>query len=260
MLGEELLTGIGGENIEDQAQPSDIALIQYTSGSTGDPKGVTLTHHNLVTNVRCIGYGVGVRPDDVVISWLPLYHDMGLIGCWLFSIYFGLELAAISPVSFLRRPERWLRMFHHHRGTLSPAPNFGYELCVRKVKDKDLEGLDLSSWRVALNGAEPIHPGTLDGFIERYSRYGFRRESMMPVYGLAENSVALSFSPHDTAPRIDVVDRLTFESRGEARPTGDAAGNLRFVSVGRALPGHQIRIADHNGELLGERREGQGES
>jgi fatty-acyl-CoA synthase len=256
--GDELVSaGASLADIDFQAKPDDIALIQYTSGSTGDPKGVTLTHRNLVANVRAIGYGVGVRPGDVVVSWLPLYHDMGLIGCWLFSIYFGLELAAISPVAFLRRPERWLWMFHHHRGTLSPAPNFGYELCVRKVKDEDIEGLDLSSWRVALNGAEPIHPGTLDGFIERFSRYGFRRESMMPVYGLAENSVALSFSPRDTAPRIDVADRTSFEVRGEARPAGEAPGNLRFVSAGRALPGHEIRIVDHNGELLGERKEGQ---
>ena len=253
--GDELVSSAPFEDY--QAKPEDIALIQYTSGSTGDPKGVTLTHRNLVANVRAIGYGVGVRPGDVVVSWLPLYHDMGLIGCWLFSIYFGLELAAISPVAFLRRPERWLWMFHHHRGTLSPAPNFGYELCVRKIKEKDLEGLDLSSWRVALNGAEPIHPATLDGFIERFSRYGFRPESMMPVYGLAENSVALSFSPRDTAPRVDTVDRLRFELHGEARPAGEVAGNLRFVSAGRALPGHEVRIVDHNGELLGERREGQ---
>jgi fatty-acyl-CoA synthase len=266
--GDELVSAAPADP-DYQAKPEDIALIQYTSGSTGDPKGVTLTHRNLVSNVRAIGYGVGVRPGDVVVSWLPLYHDMGLIGCWLFSIYFGLELAAISPVAFLRRPERWLWMFHHHRGTLSPAPNFGYELCVRKVKDKALEGLDLSSWRVALNGAEPIHPGTLDGFIGRFSRYGFRSEAMMPVYGLAENSVALSFSPRGTAPRIDVVDRSTFELRGEARPAresggvrrlegaGEAAGNLRFVSAGRALPGHEIRIVDHAGGLVGERREGQ---
>lgn len=254
--GEELLTGTAAP-LDFTAIPDDIALIQYTSGSTGDPKGVTLTHHNLVSNVRAIGYGVGVRTGDVVVSWLPLYHDMGLIGCWLFSIYFGLELAAISPIAFLRRPDRWLWMFHHRRGTLSPAPNFGYELCVRKVKDADIEGLDLSSWRVALNGAEPIHPGTLDRFIERFSQYGFRPESMMPVYGLAENSVALSFSPRDTSPRIDTVDRAQFELHGEARPAGDATGNLRFVSAGRALPDHEIRIVDHNGELVPERKEGQ---
>ena len=159
-----------------------------------------MTHRNLVANVRAIGYGVGVRPEDVVVCWLPLYHDMGLIGCWLFSIYFGLELVAMSPLAFLRRPERWLWMFPQHRGTLSPAPNFGYELCARKVSDASLEGLDLSSWRVALNGAEPISPGTLERFIERYQRYGFRPESMMPVYGLAESTVALAFSPRGQRP------------------------------------------------------------
>ncbi len=251
--GEELLTG-AAQDRDYEASPADLALIQYTSGSTGDPKGVTLTHANLVANVQAVGYGVGVRPDDVVVSWLPLYHDMGLIGCWLFSIFYGLELAAISPVAFLRRPERWLWMFHQYRGTLSPAPNFGYELCARKIKDADIAGLDLSSWRVALNGAEPVNPETLERFSGRFAKYGFRPETMMPVYGLAENSVALSFSPRDTSPRVDTVDRARFELHGEAQA---AAAGLRFVSAGRALPHHEIRIVDHNGELVPERREGQ---
>lgn len=273
--GEALLGG--GGTVDYEASEDDIGLIQYTSGSTGDPKGVTLTHRNLVANVEAIGYGVGVRENDVVVSWLPLYHDMGLIGCWLFSIYYGLELAAISPVAFLRRPARWLWMFHHHRGTLSPAPNFGYELCARKIKDADIEGLDLSSWRVALNGAEPIHPETLERFTERFSPYGFRRETMMPVYGLAENSVALAFAPNQTAPRIDSIEHARFELNGEARPatlaptlaptSGPLApasaprahteAALRFVSTGRALPHHELRIVDHNGEPVQERREGQ---
>jgi acyl-CoA synthetase (AMP-forming)/AMP-acid ligase II len=253
--GEALLGAPGV--VEYEASEDDIALIQYTSGSTGDPKGVTLTHRNLVSNVRAIGHGVGVREDDVVVSWLPLYHDMGLIGCWLFSIYYGLELVAISPVAFLRRPARWLWMFHHHRGTLSPAPNFGYELCARKIKDADIEGLDLSSWRVALNGAEPINPETLERFTSRFSPYGFRSETMMPVYGLAENSVALAFAPNQTASRIDTVERALFELHGEARPASGTSGNLRFVSTGRALPHHEMRIVDHNGEPVAERREGQ---
>ena len=124
---------------------SDIALLQYTSGSTGDPKGVTLTHANLLANIRAIGEAVQMTSEDVGISWLPLYHDMGLIGAWLTLLHFGTPLRVMSPLAFLTRPERWLQAFHKHRGTITAAPNFAYELCVRKIADKDIEGLDLSS-------------------------------------------------------------------------------------------------------------------
>ncbi|MGH9811846.1 MAG: fatty acyl-AMP ligase [Candidatus Acidiferrales bacterium] len=239
------------------SRADDLALIQYTSGSTGEPRGVALTHSNLLANLRAIGAGTQVNAEDVVVCWLPLYHDMGLIGCWLFSLFYGLPIVSISPLEFLRRPERWLWAFHRHRGTLSPAPNFAYELCVRKVGDKATEGLDLSSWRVALNGAEPISPDTLARFQERYARHGFRPEAMMPVYGLAECTVALTFAPMGCAPRVDAVDRNVFQSvkRAEPGPTV-GADSLRFVSVGRPLPEHELRIVDDNNEPLPERVEG----
>ncbi|MFQ5724691.1 MAG: fatty acyl-AMP ligase, partial [Terriglobia bacterium] len=237
--------------------PTDVAFIQYTSGSTGEPRGVALTHRNILANVRAIGEGVQVRPTDVTICWLPLYHDMGLIGCWLFSIYFGLPIAALSPLAFLRRPERWLWAVHRHRGTLSPAPNFAYELCLRKVKDEALEGLDLSSWRVALNGAEPVSPDTITRFTRRYARYGFRPEAMMPVYGLAENSVALTFAPLAQPPRIDPVARVPFQTLRRAQPASPSEPDpLRFVSVGRALPEHEIRVVDDAERPVSERVEG----
>jgi fatty-acyl-CoA synthase len=238
-------------------EPEDIALIQYTSGSTGEPRGVSLTHRNLLANLCAIGHGVQVSPDDVVICWLPLYHDMGLIGCWLFALYFGLPIIALSPLAFLRRPERWLRAFQQYRGTLSPAPNFAYELCVRKIPDRALEGLDLGSWRVALNGAEPVSPDTIERFSRRFAPFGFRAEAMMPVYGLAECSVALAFSPLHQPPRIDRVARETFQLHRRAEPAPPAeAEPLRFVSVGRALPAHEIRIVDDRGRPLAERIEG----
>ncbi len=251
------LIGARGELHRQHLHPNDMALIQYTSGSTGEPKGVVLTHGNLVSNVRAIGWGVEVRPDDVPICWLPLYHDMGLIGCWLFGLYFGLATAITSPLLFLRRPERWLRMIQEHRGTLSPAPNFAYELCVRKVETKDLDGLDLSSWRVALNGAEPVIPETLRRFTERFRPYGFRAEALMPVYGLAECTVALSFAPLGRAPKIDTIARDPFlrEQRAVA-VTAPGEPPLRFVSVGRPLIGHEVKIVDAEGNPLPERREG----
>ncbi len=238
-------------------QPADIALIQYTSGSTGEPKGVVLTHANVISNVRAIGQAVGVRPDDVGVCWLPLYHDMGLIGCWLFCLYYGLPLAVTSPIAFLRRPQRWLRMIHEHRGTLSPAPNFAYEMCVRRVDDRALDGLDLSSWRVAMNGAEPVSPETLARFTARFAPYGFRPEALMPVYGLAESAVALSFPPVGRPPRVDAIRREPFVRRQLAVPADvhDPAP-LRFVSVGQPLSEHEVRLVDADGQPVPERVEG----
>jgi fatty-acyl-CoA synthase len=236
---------------------SDIALLQYTSGSTGDPKGVVLTHANLLANMRAIGTAVDMGPGDVGVSWLPLYHDMGLIGAWLTLLHFGVPLVVMSPLSFLTRPERWLWAFHKHRGTVTAAPNFAYELCVRKVADKDIEGLDLSSWRVAMNGAEPVNPETMERFTARFSRYGFRNEAHLPVYGLAESSLAVTVPPLNRGPIVDHVDRETFTSQGRAvRATSAGAHTISFVSSGTALAGHEVRIVDQSGNEVPDRTEG----
>jgi len=234
----------------------DIALLQYTSGSTGDPKGVTLTHANLLANIRSIGEAVQMTPEDVGISWLPLYHDMGLIGAWLTLLHFGTPLFVMSPLAFLTRPERWLWAFHKHRGTITAAPNFAYELCVRKIADKDIEGLDLSSWRAALNGAEPVNPETLERFEERFARYGFRREAQLPVYGLAEASLAVTFPPLGRGPRVDLVHRELFTAEGRALPAPDDPNAIAFVSSGMPVPRHEVRIVDDAGDALPDRTEG----
>ena len=242
------LTGAGASWPAPEGAGSDPAFIQYTSGSTGHPKGVLLTHDNLLANIRGIASALEVRPDDVGASWLPLYHDMGLIGSWLFCMHAGLPIAIQSPLAFLSRPERWLWAIHARRATLSGAPNFAYELCVRKIPDAALQGLDLSSWRCALNGAEPVVPDTLERFARRFAPYGFRREALMPVYGLAENSVALCFPPVGRGPVVRRVAREAFERLGRAEPAApDDPGPLRFVSVGRPLPGHEVRILDDAG-------------
>ncbi len=236
---------------------SDVAFLQFTSGSTGNPKGVVLTHANLLANLRATQVGADVRPDDVIISWLPLYHDMGLIGCWMGSLYFGVPLILMSPLTFLARPSRWLWAIHRHRGTLSAAPNFAYELCVNKVPDEEIEGLDLSSWRMALNGAEPVSPDAVRRFIERYSKYGFQPGALAPVYGLAENSLALAFPPLGRPPLVDVVDRDTFQRTGRAVAADPGDPNvLRFVSCGFPLKDHEIRIVDDGGHEVGDRQEG----
>lgn len=230
------------------------ALIQYTSGSTGHPRGILLTHGNLIANIRAIAAGLALQPTDVGVSWLPLYHDMGLIGSWLFCLYHGIPLALLSPLAFLARPERWLWTIHERRATLSAAPNFAYELCVRKIPDAALEGLDLSCWRCALNGAEPVSPDTLERFSRRFERCGFRREALMPVYGLAECSVALCFPPVGRAPRVDRVARAPCEREGRAEPAAaDDRSALRFVSVGAPLPDHEVRVVDDLGRDVPER-------
>ncbi len=239
------LADAGGRLAQSDARPDDPAFIQYTSGSTGEPKGVLLTHANLLSNIRAIASGLEMRPDDVGVSWLPLYHDMGLIGAWLNCLHNGLPLTLMPPTAFLARPERWLWAMHERRATLAAAPNFAYELAARRIPDTAIEGLDLSSWRVALNGAEPVSPGTLERFTRRFSTCGFRPGAMTPVYGLAECSVGLAFPPIGRGPRIDKVARDAFQhaGRADAASPGDASA-LEFVSAGRALPGHEIRIVD----------------
>lgn len=237
----------------------DTAFLQYTSGSTGDPKGVVLSHANLLANMRADGHAVGVNPNDVFVSWLPLYHDMGLIGAWFGSLYHAVHLVIMPPLSFLAKPQRWLWALHRYRGTLSAAPNFAFELCLKRVRDEDIEGIDLSHWRVAANGAEAISVHTLEAFCERFALFGFRRESMCPVYGLAECAVGLTFTPLGRGPLIDTVDRDVLARTGRAVPVAAAQSGtdvLRVVACGQPVPRHEIRVVDPAGRELPERVEG----
>ena len=245
------------QHLSHHARGEDIAFLQYTSGSTGDPKGVVLTHANLLANIRAIIAGIDVQPTDACVSWLPLYHDMGLIGAWFVPLYTGIPLVVMSPLAFLSRPERWLRAIHRHRATICPAPNFAYELCVRKIAEKDLEGLDLSSWRAATNGAEPVRAETMERFAKRFAPYGFRREALMPVYGLAEATLAVSVPRLGAGYKVDRIERAQFESEGHAVPVASAdAPALEFVNAGKPVPSVEVRIVDADGRNLGERREG----
>jgi fatty-acyl-CoA synthase len=233
----------------------DLALLQYTSGSTGDPKGVMLTHTNLLANMRTIAEAVQMTASDVGVSWLPLYHDMGLIGAWLTLLLHGLPLVVMSPLAFLTRPERWLQAVSKYKGTIGAAPNFAFELCVRKISDKAMEGVDLGSWRAALNGAEPVNPETLERFAKRFGPYGFRPEAMLPVYGLAEASLGVTFPPLYRGPKIDRVEREAFTAQGRAVPA-ESENAIAFVSSGVALPEHEVMIADKEGRPVTERTEG----
>ncbi|HJS90779.1 MAG TPA: AMP-binding protein [Steroidobacteraceae bacterium] len=234
-----------------------IALLQYTSGSTGSPKGVVLTHAHLLANIRAMGKAIGASGRDVFVSWLPLYHDMGLIGAWLGSLYFACRLILMPPTAFLARPARWLKAIHEHRGTLSAAPNFGYEFAARRVTDEEVRSLDLSSLRVTFNGAEPVSPETLERFQRRFTPCGLRPEAMMPVYGLAEAGVGLTFPAVGRAPVVDHIDRALLARSGEARPVPmSATSAASFVCCGRPLPGYQLRVVDEQGSEVAERMEG----
>ena len=234
---------------------SDTALIQYTSGSTGDPKGVVLSHANVLANIRAATEGCELRAGDVVVSWLPLYHDMGLIGGWLMPLYYGVPTVLMSPMAFLSQPVRWLAALSEYRATATVAPNFAFDLCVKRIDEQASAQLDLSCVRSILNGSEPITVATIDRFTERFASVGLRRESIFCAYGLAENMVAVTFPPVLRAPRIDRIDRSTFETDGHAVPT-EASDALEFVGVGSPVPNHEVRIVNSQGAPSEERQQG----
>ena len=234
----------------------DLAFLQYTSGSTGAPKGVMLRHDNLLANIRAMGRAAGVSSVDRFLSWLPLYHDMGLIGAWLATMYHGVPLVVMPPTSFLARPARWLRSIHRFRATMSAGPNFAYEIAATKIPDGEIEGIDLSAWRLAFNGAEPVRAASLDRFARRFEDYGFDRRALTPVYGLAECALGLTFPPLARGPRIARVDEHALANEGLAQPATDHATALEVVSCGVPLAGHEVRVVDDIGRELPERSEG----
>ncbi len=234
---------------ERPVKPESIAVIQFSSGSTVDPKAVALTHANLVSQVTALEQMMG--PGNVGVSWLPLYHDMGLIGCLLSAVYQAGHLVLLPPELFLAKPSLWLRAISRHRATVSPAPNFAYGLCLKRVHDEDLVGVDLSSWRLALNGAEPVSPETIEQFAQRFSTLGFRREALMPVYGLSEASLAVTFTSPTEEKKVVRIDAMRLASKGEVTP-----GSRGLVSVGKPVPGAELEVRSEEGAVLGERAVG----
>src|SRR6266446_2442599 len=242
-----------------EAQPArgdEPNLIQYTSGSTGTPRGVVITADNLAANVDAMGKALQLNARDRVVSWLPLYHDMGLIGGLLAPVAHGATCWILSPLEFMLRPASWMQAVSDTRATLTVAPNFAYGLVARKVVDEDLRGLDLSALRAAINGAEPVDPGIAEAFCRRLAPCGFKRTSYFPVYGLAESTLSVAFPPLGRGLKIDNVLRQEL-AEGRAVPAPPGPGTLPLVSVGRAIDGHEITIVGPDHVQLPERRLGQ---
>jgi len=222
----------------------DLALLQYTSGSTGAPKGVMVSHGNLLANQRSIAYGFGHTENLIGLGWLPMYHDMGLIGNILQSAYMGGTNYVMSPVAFLQKPLRWLSAISRYRVSTSGGPNFAYELCLQ-IPEEQRQGLDLSSWRVAFNGAEPIRAATLERFAESYAPYGFRREACYPCYGLAEATLIVSGGCHTQPPVYRAVRASGLaEHRVELAPDPTEADARMLVGCGRVMPDHHVTIVN----------------
>ena len=242
----------------------DVAFLQFTSGSTSRPKGVMLTHANLMANVKCITHdGLHMTGDDVGVSWLPLYHDMGLIGFVLAPILYRTPIVFLPPLLFLKRPVSWLQAMTRHKGSIWFGPNFAYALCVKRIKERELEKIDLSSWRVAGCGAEPIRPETLESFASSFAKVGFDKNALLPSYGMAESSLAISFTELGEGMKTLSVDGETLWATNLAKevPEGDAHA-VRLVSCGKKFEGHDIQVfaesdessttplpEDHVGEL-----------
>jgi acyl-CoA synthetase (AMP-forming)/AMP-acid ligase II len=256
-------TGLGCRTLDDLPRdsarpvrpgPSDLALVQFSSGTTVDPKPVALSHRAVAAQTEILTgfFPDGFFPDkrelrQSCVSWLPLYHDMGLIGCVFPALARDATLTLFSPELFVARPALWLRTLSRYRATISPAPNFAFGQCLTRVSDADMKGVDLSGWRTALNGAESISPPVLRAFCERFARWGFRPEAMTPVYGMSEAALAVTFSDLGRPSRIGRFDREKLAREGKAR---EAPAGREIVSVGRPVPGFRLRIVDPGGRDL----------
>jgi len=239
------------------ATPDTLAFLQYTSGSTAAPKGVMVSHGNVMANETAIQAGMAVAPGDVMVSWLPLYHDMGLIGGLLQPIHTGTPVVLMPPRLFLERPARWLQAISRHRGTVSGGPDFAYRLCVERVRDAQLEGLDLSSWALAFSGAEPVRADTLRAFAQRFAGAGFRAGALYPCYGLAEATLFVTGGERGKGMASTRFDTAAL-ARGQGMPASDdvpggqdaTPAATELVACGFARAGHAVRIADAGGRAL----------
>lgn len=240
-----------------QAQETDVVLLQHSSGSTGLQKGVALSHRSIFNHLNSYGASINLTRDDVIVSWLPLYHDMGLIACFLLPILRGVHVVQMSPFDWVRAPYRLLRAITDYRGTLTWLPNFSYNFCAQKIRDRDLEGVDLSSWRASINTSEPVRFKSHELFYERFKGYGLRFETLQTSYGMAENVFAATQNDLSKLPYVEDVDRESFTTDRVARPAYGGRPAIQMMSCGQPIPETAIRIVDDKGHDLPERHIGE---
>jgi acyl-CoA synthetase (AMP-forming)/AMP-acid ligase II len=245
---------VSGERLPAPPKEGDLALIQFSSGSTGEQRGVCLTHANILANARAFVARLQVQPGDRCVTWLPMYHDMGLIGTMMGAILTGLSLVLIPPTDFLRKPGFWLRIVGKYRATISVAPHFAFNLCVRKVHPEDLAGVDLSCLRVILNGAEPIQPGGVSAFQKLYRPLGLKPGVVTPCYGLAEATLAATMAPFG---RKLVLSQPGPQQNGRAPRAKTRLPAGKMVSVGPPVQSMEIRVVGENGRAARPRSVGE---
>jgi acyl-CoA synthetase (AMP-forming)/AMP-acid ligase II len=240
-----------------QAKEDEVVLLQHSSGSTGLQKGVALSHRAIFNHLNSYGASINLTRDDVIVSWLPLYHDMGLIACFLLPILRGVPVVQMSPFDWVRAPYRMLRAISDYRGTLTWLPNFAYNFCAQKIRDRDLEGLDLSSWRASINTSEPVRFKSHELFYERFKGFGLRFQTLQTSYGMAENVFAATQNDLSKLPYVEDVDRESFTADRVARPAYGGRPAIQMMSCGQPIPETNIRIVDDKGHDLPERHIGE---
>lgn len=241
-----------------KASPDNIVLLQHSSGTTGLQKGVALSHKAVLNQLEAYSIAINLDAEkDVIVSWLPLYHDMGLISCFLMPVLLRVPVIEMSPFDWVRAPYKLMQSVSQYKGTLSWLPNFAYNFCANKIRERDLEGVDLSTWRAIINCSEPVHAESHKIFVEKFEKFGLRPQALQTSYAMAENVFGVTQSSLDHSPTVDEIDRESFMTERVATPPIAGRPSMKMMSSGRPLDNTKIRVVNENGEDVPDRLVGE---